>query len=237
MIVTSADMYTAFLQFLNKEKTGTIYPDEFEVLINAAQMNVIKNRYDKVEGTQKRIDDLREIMVLGEIITNTGANTAGGEIFLLPYNANANVITPKNPSGDNRGYLFMLSVGLKIQYVNDPCFTGISSTYLKCKPMSADKRREVQRDPFNKPTDQRLYYEISGNQFGVLTGGQSYGVETNCDYLRYPRDIKVVGTPVDCELALHIRQEIVDTAVRMKLEQIESPRFQSNSLENRNTIV
>ena len=45
MIITSADMYNAFLQFLNKEKTGSVYPEEFEVLINAAQMEFIKNPF------------------------------------------------------------------------------------------------------------------------------------------------------------------------------------------------
>jgi hypothetical protein len=235
MIISAADMYNAFLQFLNKEKTGTVYPEEFNVLINAAQMEFIKNRYTKVEGTQKRIDDLKEITVLQEIITNTGTLTPGGEIFLLPYSATGFVVTPKNPSGTNHGYLFMLRTGLFIQYVNNPCFTGVS-TMLKAKPMTADKREEIMRDPFNKPTDERLYYELNGQQFNVYTGGQSFALRASIDYLRYPSDIDVILN-VDCELSIHARQEIVDIAVRKKLEQIESPRYQSNTVENRNTIV
>jgi len=236
MIITSADMYNAFLQFLNKEKTGSVYPEEFEVLINAAQMEFIKNRYSKVEETQKRIDDLREIVVLNEIIPNTGASVAGQERFVLPYNPSAFVITPMNPSGTNHGYLFMMRVGLYIKYIGNDCFSGTSGM-LKVKPMTSDKREEIARDPFNKATDQRLYYEIRGDYFGVYTGGQSYALQASIDYLRYPRDIKVLGTPVDCELSLHARQEIVDIAVRKKLEQIESPRYQSNSIEMNNTIV
>jgi hypothetical protein len=235
MIITAADMYVSFLQFLNKEKTGTVYPEEFNVLINAAQMEFIKNRYTEVEGTQKRIDDLKEITVLSEIIPNTGASVAGGEIFLLPYDPNAFVVTPKNPSGTNHGYLFMLRTGIFLQYVNNKCFTGVS-TMLKAKPMTADKRGEIARDPFNKPTDERLYYELNGQQFNVYAGGSSYAIAASIDYLRYPSDIDVILN-IDCELSLHARQEIVDIAVRKKLEQIESPRYQSNTAENRNTIV
>lgn len=237
MIVTAIDMYNATLDGLNKEKTGTVFPDEWEVLINESQMNYIKNAYAKVEGTEKRIDDLKEITILDEIINNTGANVAGQEIFSLPYSSTGFVTTTKNPSGTNHGYLFMLRCGFKIAYVGNKCFSGTSAKYLKSKPMRADKRGEIERDPFNKPTDERLYHELSGNNIVLFTGTSSYGVQASIDYLRYPRKIEIVNTPVDCELSIHARQEIVDMAIRRKLEQIESRRYPTNINENKSVVI
>jgi len=231
-IVTSADMYNAFLTELNKEFTGTVFPDEFQQIINHVQIDYVQNRYFNVEGTEKRIDDLRTLVVVDETILNTGANVAGQELFLLPYNPNANVVTPKNPSGQNNGYMFMLACSLKLQFVNSPCGnTGISELR-KAKPMRSDKKYEILRDPFNKPTEERLYYQVTGDSFVVFTGTQSYAVEAHIDYLRYPRKIELVNNQVDCELPLHARQEMVRMAVTRKLEEIQSNRFQSNTIEN-----
>ena len=237
MIITVQDMYDAFLSNLNKDKTGTVFPEEFEILINQAQMDYIKNKYDAVELTEKRIDDLREIVILDELIPNTGANIAGQELFALPYNANAFVVTPKNPSGTNHGYLFMLRCALSIQYVNSPCAQSGISPYMKTKVMTSDKRNEISRDPFNKPTEERLYYQTTGDTLICFTGTQSYGVNVQIDYLRYPRDIQIVNAQVDCELAVHARQEIVNIAVRKKLQQIESPRYQGDLIEQRQVIT
>lgn len=237
MIVTATDMYNALLDNLNKDNTGTVYPEEFEVLINQCQIEYITNKYEAAQITQKRIDDLREITILDEIIFNTGAPVAGQEIFLLPYNPNASVVTPKNPSGENNGYMFMLRASFSIQYVNNVCgYTGVSQP-LKAKVMTSDRRDEITRDPFNKPKDERLYYQITGDSMILFTGTQSYGVRADIDYIRYPRSIEIVNSLVDCELALHCRKEIVDLAVRKKLEQIESRRYQTNVIENRTAIT
>src|SRR3972149_10343470 len=176
VVVTGQDMYDALNEGLNKEQTGTVFPDEFEILINKSQIEVIENRYFSVEGTQKRIDDLRELMVLDELVVNTGPAVAGQEIFLLPYNPNANVITPKNPSGTNNGYLFMLAAAFQIQYLNSPCNSTGLSLLIKAKPMRSDKRYEIVRDPFNRPSEERLYYQINGDQVKLYTGTQSFGV-------------------------------------------------------------
>lgn len=237
MIVTAQDMYNYVLDVLNKDNTGTVYPEEFELLINAAQVEFIENKYDAAELTEKRIDDLREIVVLNEVIANTGGAAPGQEIFQLPYNPNANVVTPKNPSGTNRGYMFMLRASFSINYVNNICgLTGVSE-FLKAKVMTSDRRDEITRDPFNKPKDERLYYQTTGDTLILFTGSQSYGVSANIDYIRYPRKIEIVNAQVDCELALHARKEVCDIAARKKLEQIESRRYQTNIVETRNTIT
>src|SRR3990170_5880385 len=124
-IVTAHDMYDALLDGLNKDQTGTVFPEEAELLLNESQLEAMVNKYEQAEKTQKRIDDLRTLEVIGEIIVNTGPALPGQEIFALPYNPNVNVVTPKNPSGTNKGYLFLLRASFKIQYVSNVCgYTG-----------------------------------------------------------------------------------------------------------------
>ena len=237
IIRTATDMYNATLEFLNKEATASLSPEEFEIMVNAAQLEYVKNRYDEAEKTQKRIDDLRSIMVINESILNSGANVAASEVFELPYDDAGFVTTAKNPTGTNHGYLFMLNCALKLSYVNNKCgFTGISE-FLKAKPMKADKRNEIERDPFNRPTDERLYYQETGDQVIVFTGTQSFATEARIDYLRYPVDIQIVTSVVDSELPIHARTEIVDIVVRKVLENIESQRYSTNLNENNKIIV
>jgi hypothetical protein len=230
-------MYNALLDGLNKDQTGTVFPDEAELLLNESQLEAIVNKYEQAEKTQKRIDDLRTLVVLGETIANSGPSISGQEIFALPYNPNVNVVTPKNPSGTNKGYLFLLRASFQIQYVNNACgYKGLSKL-LKSKIMRSDIKDEIARDPFNKPTDERLYHETTSDTLTLLTAGQSFGISANIDYLRYARDIILVGPNVDCELPLHMRKEIVDIAIRKKLEAIESQRYPSKVNENRNVIT
>ena len=52
--MTSAEMYQRTLELLNKEHTGTIYPEEFDIFINIAQEAWLKNRYAEVGLTEKK---------------------------------------------------------------------------------------------------------------------------------------------------------------------------------------
>lgn len=222
MIVTAADMFNAVLDGIFKAKTGTIYPDEFDRLINKVQLEYVQNKLTQEEENQKRTDDLRILRVISPDIAPTSLNT-----FPLPYNA----------ASPLPGYLYLLSANFKIIYVNNVCkLTGMSS-YLKAKTMKSDwNEYEVSKDPYNRPTDDNLYYKIVGNNAILNTGTMSTGAFMQVDYYRYPADISVV-TPTDCELSIHARQEIVDIAIRKYLEQVQDPRYQTKSAETKVEIL
>lgn len=240
MITTALDMYRYFLDGINKERTTTVTPDEFNRLINICEVEWIKNKYSEFELTEKRIDDLR-ILEIRDVIPNTGSQVAGEEIFILPYNAVTNVNTPGNPSGTNHGYMFMLNVAWKIQYVDNECCETGESKWIQSRTMKANFEWEIQDDPFNKPKDDRLFHKIIGNLVELYTGTDSYGIEVRFDYLRYPRLINVPtsANPVDIvsELPLHTREEIISIAIRKELGRIESPRYQQQIIENAQTIT
>jgi len=227
MIVTALDMYTNLGQLLNKVRTQSVTVPEFNRLINISQMNVVTNKYlAAVQLNQKRIDDLVDITVQNEVINNTGANVPQSELFLIK----SEVLTVP-------WYLHMLTVLVKLQYVNNECHTGVSE-WLETKVMVSDFRADVSLDPFRKSKDNRLYYRIDKNAANkyvrVFAGGSSYGTQVMVDYLRYPITINLdpngnTANDVNCELPVEVRQEIVYDCLRELLEDIESPRFNTNT--------
>lgn len=224
MIISAQDMYNAVLDGIFKTKTGTLYPDEFERLVNKTQLEYVQNKLTQEEGNQKRTDDLRELRVISPDIPPVTTNT-----FPLPY----------NPANKPPGYLYLLSASFKINYVNNKCkLTGMSG-YLMAKTMKSDWNEfEVAKDPYNRPQDDRLYYKVVGDNIILNTGTASTGAFVQLDYYRYPRDISVTLNPnVDCELAVHARQEIVDICIRKYLEKVQDPRYQTKSAETKVEIL
>jgi len=240
MLITAQNMYTHFLDLMNKEATGTVTPAEFNRLINHAQDECVKNKYSEVELTQKRVDDLR-MLETRDVLPNIGVTEPGGEIFNLPYNGTGFVTTPGNPGGDNHGYMFLLNCAFQIQYMDDECNKTGLSEFLMAKRMTADKEYAIGNDPYNKPTNKRIYYKQLGNTIRCITGTTSFGVQCAIDYLRYPRTINVptpnAAADVACELPIHIREEIIDIAVRKKLGIFESPRYQQKIAEDAQSIT
>lgn len=230
MLVTSQNMFDAVLDGINKEQTGTVTPSEFEALINDAQFEIVRDRIDEGELIQKRIDDIRILKCVDSIL-NTGPTVAGEEVFNLPYSPTTFVTTPGNPSGDNYGYLSMLNCAANIYYVNNICGLKGESKLLKCKVMKTNNEFELARNPYGKPKDTRLYYEVIQNRIRLLTGTDSYGLKCRISYYRYPRLI-TLGNPNSCELPLHLRYEIVDVAVRKKLQRIQSESYQAKIIDN-----
>jgi hypothetical protein len=221
-IVTAQDMYTAVLDGIFKSKTGTLYPDEFERLINKTQLEYVQNKLTQEEENQKRTDDLREIRVLSPDIPPSSLNT-----FPLPYSAGN-----KPP-----GYLYLLAANFKLNYINNVCgLTGVSG-YLMAKTMKSDwNENELMKDPYNRPKDDKLYFKVIGDNVILITGTNSTGAFMQIDYYRYPRDISVTSS-IDCELAVHVRQEIVDIAIRKYLQEVQDPRYQTKAAEAKSELL
>lgn len=220
MIVTALDMYTALQDGINKVMTSSIDYPEGERLLNKAMMEYIKNHYYSVEETEKRIEDLRTLRE--DLIVNPSSMNT----FALPYNEASNPI----------GYLFMLTISFKIHYVNNNCNLTGDSDWLHSKPLRTNFKTVISLDPYNRPTDLRLYHEIIGDTVVLTTGTQSYGIAARMEYIRYPKSISLT-IPQDCELPVHTRQEIVDIAVRKYLEQVTDPRYQTTLAEAKNVIT
>lgn len=220
MVITAQDMYTYVLEGIFKQNTGTLYPQEFNDLINKCQLEYVQNKLHEEEENQKRTDDLRDLRVVSPAILPSAPNT-----FPLPYNA------ANNPPG----YLYLLAANFVLNYIDNKCGLTGQSGYLKAKTLKADWNEfELQKDPYNRPTDENLYYKIVGDNVILINGTLSTGASMIIDYYKYPTDIDVVAIPnVSSILSVHCRQEICDLAVRKYLEQVQDPRYQTKSIESK----
>ena len=94
-------------------------------------------------------------------------------------------------------------------------------------------------------------YNILGNPFATSTPNSAIGIVNNTeikvfnnksyllkglnvDYIRTPVEISL-SSGVDCELADHTHQEIVDLTVKHLLEATESQRYRTNIAESSQT--
>lgn len=99
------------------------------------------------------------------------------------------------------------------------------------KPTTHDKYNKIENDPFNKPvvddSNKQLRRLQLGGRMEILLPDATALDTYILRYIRRPRRISL-SSSIDCELAEHTHQEIVDMAVSSTLESIESPRYRSH---------
>lgn len=217
--MTVAEMHIMFkLEF---DKVDSLaYPNfvdaEIDLLLNIAQDLLITKRYREFEMTQKRIDDLRTI-VIATPLTCTA-------IDATTYSA-----TLPND------YWFALSSNS----TGTGTVCGVSQTVtLKNIQTTYDRITMLLDDPFNKPDTAHALMVFKGNEVIIYTDG-TVVTSINLTYLRKPLRMSLSATGVNnpvgftnqCELADHIHREVVAESVRRSLEAVASERYQSNRQE------
>ena len=222
MLSTTAQMYTYVLDGLNKTAGTTVTPTEFEVLINGSFMDWVAMNYRMLDKDERSMDNLRALIPPPAVIPNTGTNTPGGELFVLPY-----VQAPA--LGQSHGYLFALNMAFRLELngVAVPCSS--SDGWISARALPRDLRFSVQKNPFWRPTNREPYYSFTGQNVTAITGG-AVATSLRLEYLRYP--IALSYSPiVDPELPPNVNQEVADMAVRKHLEELESRRLQTFAQE------
>ena len=263
-------MHITFKLLLDKADTDN-YPDieseEIDLILNLAQARFVKQRYgitnnklSTLESTQKRTDDLRELIKNGELTvptTQSLSNKPNGFFVSLPVdywfliNEEVRLKAPGcNPitiaSGDlkdqtayivtsgtitfnnvvyTKGQVFVTNVGITT-YSGTGTFREAETKRTGVRPLTHDDYNRAVIDPFNKPWKNQVLRLMLDNSIELLTDG-SFELETY--YLRYikkPIDMQI-STTTNCELAEHTHQEIVEMAVSITLETIESQRYQT----------
>jgi len=279
ILETTYQMYLSFLDGIKKYGTGVVDPKAFNRIINdwgqdewiknniakgieltqdlQDRLSVLKVITDDVYSYSKRIDGASKV-VIGSIPPNkdiqafvspTGVtgNPLPAVDYYFPYSLKGSMEIGANYYPE---YMTLLSVQFKIEYVDNECEKGISD-WLDANILRTDNKSVIKKNPFRKPKDNRLYYEIVNDSFILTTGTASKGHKMKLDYLRYPRRIffstdnggdlymEQDGIPnyslsnntpigsVNCELPNSLRQEIVSTAVRVFIERIQDPRYKS----------
>lgn len=231
--MTIEEMHQEFLVGVDKSNSleyPDFLPEEIDIFINKSQDAIVKQRYsgnnpkrESVEETQKRMDDLRELI---KSVNTTVAYTVNplakpnGRFVDLPTD-----------------YWFTLQDEITFNYTD--CHDQTVSTRVEVVTTTHDRWNKIKNDPFNKPNEKRalkLYY--SNDQVEIILGGSPVVSTDPITYhLRYlSRPVPVsYSNGTDCVLSDHLHREIVDYAVNLALENIESQRFKTQIVElNRN---
>ena len=224
--MTVQEMHTSFLQGLQRVNANAydfLTADEIDYWLNRAQERFIKDRafitgdVKRVgfEGNQKRLDDIRTIVV--QNYTDTFNMTTVPEWRQVDLPAD---------------YLYLVNIRADIR--KDNCGQVSVSSPAAQVPVRVVDNAEVyfmQQNPFAKAQLNSPLATISEDDIQVYQDAESYILEgITADYIRIPQNIDL-SFGQDCELAGHTHQEIVDIAVKNILEAIESPRYQTSSAE------
>ena len=243
MLDTPKEMYMTFLDGIRKSSTGTVTPGVWNRLVNEwGQNDWVKDNLSAKEGsekTQKQQEDLHMLRVVTDGIDNYGG------VLLVPIahivgNAYRFKLPIPDPTvsaylvsifGVNYPKMFrLLNIEFKINYVGNDCNSGVSD-WLSADIMRSDQRTANKHNPFRKPTDERLYYDMKHNYADLYTGTASTGHSMKIEYYRYPIEINydplVPANDVYCEFGETQRKEIIDLCVRQYLERATDPRYQS----------
>ncbi len=210
--------------------------DDLQVLVA-----VLDNQVPVITGPLPAINPVStDIFPLPDLASGPTASPVGYYVNLASY--------PSGVAVDYPRYYRLLNVFFKIRYVGNVCGLIGDSEWLSAKIMRSDRESVILDNPFRRPADDNLYYRIINRHIQLITGTSSYGIGMKPTYLRWPRNIFFDQTnqddlanadympgngSINCELPPHIRKEIVDTAVRIYLERVRDPRYQSYLMESK----
>ena len=218
-----SNIYKYFLDGIKKETTSTVPPERYLRVINEALTNWVRDRANEADDSQKRMDDLNKL-VIERIITTTQD----------PLHPTTPIIA-ENEFTLPVDYLRLLSVSVRLRYKDNYCYPdGMLSDWLPCKYYIFDKKGMSYRNPYRKPSDSRVYYQLKENKINFIQGTSDVE-EVDFIYIRYPKEIEVIVNPTDFyddiqDVQIH---EVIDIAVRMYIERIKDPRYQSFLMEER----
>ena len=228
--MTAAEMVLNFKFRLDKVDSLN-YPNfensEVDLLLNQATERIIKQRYGTTntkktsfEETQKRSEDLKNIVVTAPALL----------VFQNVNNINNDAAFVTLPSD----HYFTIFENCVIQYLDCKGLT-VQNTVPVVAIQHNDYNKNID-NPFNKPNKNKVLRLMENGQVELIPEPNALIVQYKLRYIRKPATIDSVNLPnVDSDLSEHLHDEIVDMAVSLALEDIESRRQQSyNTVENTN---
>jgi len=214
---------TAHIEFklaLDKVSSSSypeLLPEEVDYFLNEAVIRFIKQRYGKnniynlgFEEIQKRTDDLKGIVVT----SNIARVIVSGETNTYKYNVSS--LTP--------AYMFFIRA--RVGVTKGTCEEQFNSI----KIVQQDDLEKLRVDPFNKTSvlEPLAYFEDGG--IYVLQDSTFTIGNLKLTYLRKPTVIVYTNTTSElCELSEHTHKEIIQIAVNIAIENIESRRLQTQT--------
>jgi hypothetical protein len=225
------DMHNAFR--LNLDKSSSLVgnpdfsPEEIDFWLNEAQDRFIKQRVfgnnirrEAFDGSLKRVEDIRNIVINSSSISLSssviGSNIKEG---VLPF------------TDANSPYMY---------YIDSTLFDSGSSAMNVGEPIKITDASKYVKDSINNPYIRRPLPFFYGNKIAFVYGDEFIPTTFTLTYIKKPKQLTyttVSGYQTNtCELAEETHREIVDIAIGLVIENIESPRVQTYSQINQSNI-
>lgn len=237
--MTVRQLILSFKQKLDKIDSQA-YPDilneEVRFWLDEAADRFVKQRYERnnlkrkgFEETQKRADDLRDTIRTQDI--NSIASTIYPDAFEIP------LPTGDGPAGSDR-YRYLLKVVADVQAPD--CNEVVQNNWVSPYQVQHDDIYALQQDPFNKSGEDRPLFIIEESNLIFFTNGTFSVPQAKVSYIRLfdklqpnlPTSATYANDATEYnELSEDTHEEVVDIAVKMALENVESQRYQSNTVE------
>jgi hypothetical protein len=241
--MTVQEFHTEFKIALDKVDSQA-YPEfldgEVDYFLNEAQDRFIKTRYGRnniytsgFEEMQKRTDDLKALVTskFCSVSAVPHYGLAGDTVFRASLSALFD--DELRQVSANEEYMLYLKATANSCTTSEKTCCGWS----KVKLVQHDDLTSIASDPFNRPSVERPVIFFEDEDIFVWTGKSNIIDNFLVTFIRKPLKIDLGsygGTPQTCELSEYTHKEIVQMAVRIALENVESPRQETQEYNVRN---
>lgn len=237
--MTIQEFHTQFKVFFDKTDSAA-YPEfldgEIDIYLNEAQERIVKQRYGKnniyragFEEVQKRTDDLKNLvetkfcpLTPATVYTEVGENVFRADLDSLFDDAGLN-------NQAEEVYQFYLKSMARTCDSNDCCI------WSRVKLVQHDDISSIGGDPFNKPMQSRPIIFFEGGDIFVWTAPGLTVEGFQVTFIKRPAQVNIgtYGQPVvECELSEHLHKELLQEAIQIAIENIGSPRVQTQGPVN-----
>jgi hypothetical protein len=199
--MTSKEMLIQFKVILDKVDSQSypdFHPEQIYLFINKAVNEYVLKLRRVFEENQQLADDGKALMK--EVVLDT--TDKGDNIFSVAF-----------PSD----YVYLLRCSATTVCKGNNINARLVYT-------QQDDIEVVLDDPFNKPKPHKLPYTFNNKGLNLYCDKSFEVSKVKLVYLREP--IKIDAS-VSCDLDKHVHQSIIDRAVELAIETIESPRSQT----------
>tara|TARA_Y100000593_G_C4198092_1_gene280405 strand:- start:55 stop:798 length:744 start_codon:yes stop_codon:yes gene_type:complete len=226
---------------INSFQADTLLPQEIDLELNKAIDKFVNLKYGKnniygkgFEESQKRIDDLRKIIKTDSI-----------NVKYLETTVNNKFVYVSDSLPTDYRYLIKLLAGV-IYERGCPVLTKFAQQGLdplkhpinklaSCKFVQQDDIFTVLNDPFNTTKKSKPLVTIEDDKIKIYTNDIFIIKDLKLTYIKNPTKVSLsldgATESVDCELAEHTHQEIVDMTIGSILEGISDPRYKTQQIE------
>jgi hypothetical protein len=215
-------MHISFKQGLDKfdsKDYPNLEPEEVDLVLNQAQEAFIKQRYgynntknEAFEQTQKRIEDLHTLVKSVRLtpLLNSEKNINSNSVFVeLPVD-----------------HWITIQELTNITYSD--CNGNVSKEDVYTRPIQHNDYSKLINNPFAKPNINKVLRLTTLEGVELLHSTNSKVNSYKMRYIKKPIQMNSQSNPnVNCELPELVHQEIVNQAITIALENIESNRIKT----------